>query len=141
GLQPAGLAARDSLRLEAAMPLYGQEISPAVDPFTVGLGAVVGLRHKAADFVGRSALEGLREAHEAREPGRRVLVGLAGQGRRAARQGDVVMLGEREVGTVTSGLLSPTLGRPVALAVLGGQAAGTGTVLEVDVRGRREPFT
>lgn len=140
-LVPAGLAARDSLRLEAAMPLYGNELSRDVDPFTVGLGGVVGLKRKTADFVGRQALERIREAHLAREPGRRVLVGLAGEGRRAARQGATVLRDGEEVGTVTSGLPSPTLGRPVALALVDPAAAEVGTELEADVRGRREPFT
>ncbi len=141
GLVPAGLAARDSLRLEAALPLYGNELGRDVDPFTAGLGSIVGLRRKTADFVGRTALERIREAHEAGEPGRRVLVGLAGGGRRAARQGAAVLLGEEEVGVVTSGLPSPTLGHPIALAVVDRAAAGLGAELDVDVRGRREAFT
>ncbi|WP_413450336.1 glycine cleavage system aminomethyltransferase GcvT [Georgenia phoenicis] len=141
GLVPAGLAARDSLRLEAALPLYGNELGLDVDPFAVGLGGIVGLRRKTADFVGRAALERIRDAHEAGEQGRRVLVGLAGQGRRAARQGTPVLLGEQEVGVVTSGLPSPTLGHPIALAVVDRAAAEVGTALDADVRGRREPFT
>ena len=141
GLVPAGLAARDSLRLEAAMPLYGHELGLDVDPFTAGLGGVVGLRRKTADFVGRAALERLRAAHEAREPGRRVLVGLAGSGRRAAREGSAVLHDGREVGVVTSGLPSPTLGHPIALAVLDPDVAAVGTAVEADVRGSREPFT
>lgn len=140
-LVPAGLAARDSLRLEAAMPLYGNELSRDVDPFTVGLGGIVGLKRKTADFVGREALERIRAAHLAREPGRRVLVGLVGDGRRAARQGDAVLLDGQEVGRVTSGLPSPTLGRPIALAIVDPAAAEVGTGVEADVRGRREPFT
>src|SRR5690606_39064640 len=140
-LVPAGLAARDSLRLEAAMPLYGNELSRDVDPFTVGLGGIVGLKRKTADFVGREALERIRAAHLAREPGRRVLVGLVGDGRRAARQGDAVLLDGQEVGRVTSGLPSPTLGRPIALAIVDPAAAEVGTAVEADVRGRREPFT
>ncbi|WP_152189956.1 glycine cleavage system aminomethyltransferase GcvT [Georgenia satyanarayanai] len=141
GLVPAGLAARDSLRLEAALPLYGHELGRDVDPFTVGLGGIVGLRRKTADFVGRAALERIRDSHENREPGRRVLVGLAGQGRRAARQGAPVLVGEEEVGVVTSGLPSPTLGHPIALAVVDRGVAEVGTALAVDVRGRREAFT
>ncbi len=141
GLVPAGLAARDSLRLEAAMPLYGNELGLDVDPFTAGLGGVVGLRRKTADFVGRAALERIRAAHEAREPGRRVLVGLAGSGRRAARAGSTVLHEGREVGVVTSGLPSPTLGHPIALAVVDLAVAELGTEVEADVRGSREPFT
>lgn len=141
GIAPAGLAARDSLRLEAAMPLYGNELSREVDPFAVGLGAVVGLRRTTADFVGRAALEEIRQAHLAKAPGRRVIVGLAGSGRRAARAGQTVLRGDREVGTVTSGLPSPSLGHPIALAVVDAGAAEIGAEVEVDVRGRREPFT
>ncbi|WP_324651860.1 glycine cleavage system aminomethyltransferase GcvT [Georgenia sp. H159] len=141
GLEPAGLAARDSLRLEAAMPLYGNELTREVDPFTVGFGGVVGLRRKTADFVGRPALERIREAHVAREPGRRVLVGLAGEGRRAARAGSPVLRDGQEIGVVTSGLPSPTLGHPIALAVVDVAAAEVGTAVEADVRGRSEPLT
>lgn len=123
------------------MPLYGNELSREVDPFAVGLGAVVGLRRTTADFVGRAALEEIREAHLAKAPGRRVIVGLAGSGRRAARAGQAVLRGGQEVGTVTSGLPSPSLGHPIALAVVDAGAAETGAEVEVDVRGRREPFT
>ena len=123
------------------MPLYGNELSREVDPFTVGLGGVLGLTRTTADFVGRAALETIREAHLARAPGRRVIVGLAGDGRRAARAGQAVLRDGEEVGTVTSGLPSPTLGHPIALALVDAAAAEVGARVEVDVRGRREPFT
>ncbi|MDO4242703.1 MAG: glycine cleavage system aminomethyltransferase GcvT [Actinomyces sp.] len=143
-LTPCGLAARDSLRLEAGMPLYGQELTEAITPFDASLGAVVAL--DKPDFVGRAALE--RRARGEGEPGTLRLVALAGRGRRAARAGCPVRDADgRQVGTVTSGLLSPTLGHPVALALLGpsqGEAAPDwteGTELVVDVRGRDYPMT
>ena len=128
GLIPCGLASRDTLRLEAGMPLYGHELSEEISPFEAGLGRVVDLDH---DFVGRDAL-----ARLAAEPPRRRLVGLVGEGRRAARAGARVLRGGDDVGVVTSGVLSPTLGHPIALALLATDAAEPGTGLEVDVRGR-----
>ncbi|RIX30917.1 glycine cleavage system aminomethyltransferase GcvT [Amnibacterium setariae] len=132
GLVPAGLAARDTLRLEAGMPLYGHELTPLTTPQQAGLGRLV-RRDKAADYVGRAAVE----APEAE--GERVLVGLAAEGRRAARAGYPVLAGDREVGVVTSGVLSPTLGHPVAMAYVDRPA--TGEELAVDVRGSRLPVT
>jgi aminomethyltransferase len=135
GLLPCGLAARDSLRLEAGMPLYGNELGPGITPFEAGLGPVVSTK-KADDFVGRSVLEPLKAV----EPTRR-LVGLRAVGRRSARAGyDVVVDGTR-IGTVTSGLPSPTLGYPVALAYVDAAHAAVGTEVQVDLRGRPEPFT
>jgi aminomethyltransferase len=113
GLIPAGLAARDTLRLEAGMPLYGNELGPDVTPFEAGLGRVVKF-DKPGDFVGREALA----ARAAAGPQRR-LVGLTVQSRRVARHGYPVLAdGERQVGTVTSGAPSPTLGVPIAMAYL-----------------------
>ena len=146
GLVPAGLAARDSLRLEAGMPLYGNELDRTTTPHDAGLGRVVALGKTGPDgdpvpFVGREALE----ARAASEP-TRVLVGLAGLGRRAARHGYPVLAGpsgtaaaDQVVGTVTSGAPSPTLGHPIAMAYVHPSAAAVGTELAVDVRGRREP--
>ena len=128
GLIPCGLASRDTLRLEAGMPLYGHELSEEISPFEAGLGRVVDLDH---DFVGRDAL-----ARLAAEPPRRRLVGLVGEGRRAARAGARVLRGGDDVGVVTSGVLSPTLGHPIALALLATDAAEPRTGLAVDVRGR-----
>src|SRR5699024_1125814 len=100
GLLPCGLAARDSLRLEAGMPLYGHELTEEVTPAAAGLGRLVHFDH---EFVGREAL-----ADRAGET--TALVALVGTGRRAARAGDVVYHGATRVGEVTSGTLSPTLG-------------------------------
>ena len=144
GLVPAGLAARDSLRLEAGMPLYGNEIDRTTTPFEAGLGRIVRLDKTdddgaPLDFVGRAALEGRKGAQPAR-----VLVGLQGLGRRAARSGYPVLAstqpGAVEVGAVTSGAPSPTLGYPIALAYVTPEVSAEGTELGVDVRGRAEPF-
>ncbi|NAZ86230.1 glycine cleavage T C-terminal barrel domain-containing protein, partial [Kineococcus indalonis] len=129
---PCGLACRDTLRLEAGMPLYGHELTRDVDPYTAGLGRVVKL-DKPEGFTGRAALERLAQ----RTP-ERALVGLRGSGRRAGREGYPVLHEGRAVGTVTSGALSPTLGHPVAMAYVEADLARVGTALAVDVRGRAE---
>ncbi|AEI10621.1 glycine cleavage system aminomethyltransferase GcvT [Cellulomonas gilvus] len=139
GLVPAGLSARDSLRLEAGMPLYGNELDRTTTPHDAGLGRVVRLDKVDRDgmplpFVGRDALEARAHATPAR-----TLVGLQGLTRRAARHGyDVVTTGGTVVGTVTSGAPSPTLGHPVAMAYVTPEVAAEGTDLAVDVRGRHE---
>jgi len=133
GLVPCGLACRDTLRLEAGMPLYGQELSRDVTPYDAGLGRVVRL-DKDGDFVGRGAL-----AARSTVRATRTLVGLAGSGRRAPRTGYAVFSGQSPVGTVTSGAPSPTLGHPIGMAYVAPEHADPGTRLEVDVRGSREP--
>ncbi|MBL3700525.1 glycine cleavage system aminomethyltransferase GcvT [Leucobacter luti] len=135
GLIPAGLAARDSLRLEAGMPLYGNELGRDVTPFAAGLGPVVSFK-KDERFIGRDALEALREAGPTR-----VLVGLRGSGRRAGRAGYPVLADGVQIGEVTSGQPSPTLGYPIALASVDPAYAAVGTELAVDLRGKPEPFT
>ncbi len=134
GGSAAGLACRDTLRLEAGMALYGHELTIDINPYEAGLGKLVRLNK---EFVGRDALQSLSEA-----PVKRVLVGLRGEGKRAARADYPVCdaAGEVVVGTVTSGALSPTLGYPIALAYVDAALAAPGTELTVDVRGRREPF-
>jgi aminomethyltransferase len=141
GLIPAGLAARDTLRLEAGMPLYGHELTAGTLPSQAGLGRVVAL-DKPGDFVGRSAIEQGAAADA------RVLVGLAGAGKRAARAGYTLHVhataegaDDSPVGEVTSGALSPTLEHPIALAYVDPQYAEPGTELDVEVRGSRIPFT
>jgi glycine cleavage system T protein (aminomethyltransferase) len=139
GLIPAGLAARDSLRLEAGMPLYGNELSRDLTPFDAGLGWTVKL-DKAGDFVGRAAL-----AERAQQPASRTLVGLIGQTRRVPRHGYQVRWDGAPSGTVTSGGHSPTLGKPIALAYLAADAAaqaqadGAEGKLAIDIRGSAEP--
>lgn len=140
GLVPAGLSARDSLRLEAGMPLYGNELDRTTTPHDAGLGRVVKLDKVDADgrpleFVGRGPLA----ARAGSQPSR-VLVGLQGLTRRAARQGYPVVTGSGiVVGHVTSGAPSPTLGHPVAMAYVTPEVSAVGTELAVDVRGRAEP--
>lgn len=134
GLMPAGLAARDSLRLEAGMPLYGNELGLDGNPYEAGLGPVVSMR-KPEPFVGREALETVRATGPSR-----VLVGLRGSGRRAGRAGYAVHAGSRRIGSITSGQPSPTLGHPIALAYVEPGFAEPGTSVEVDLRGRLEPF-
>ncbi|MEA5661037.1 MAG: glycine cleavage system aminomethyltransferase GcvT [Cutibacterium granulosum] len=135
GVVPCGLACRDTLRLEAGMPLYGHELTTQTFPSQAGLGRVVSFK-KESDFVGRSALKNRDES------GDRVLVGLAGEGRRAARAGYAVKdAAGTEVGIVTSGILSPTLGHPIALAYVEASQAEVGTELNADVRGKPLPMT
>lgn len=133
GLVPAGLAARDTLRLEAGMPLYGHELSLSIVPAQAGLGRVVAAdKH---DYVGKSALESVIAS------GARVLVGLVSEGKRAGRSGYAVYRGDTLVGEVTSGALSPTLGHPIAMAFVSPSASALDTALSIDVRGTRIPAT
>lgn len=140
GLVPCGLAARDSLRLEAGFPLYGNELGIHTNPFEVGLGGIVSFK-KTEKFVSRDALEAAKQAGPSR-----VLVGLRGEGRRAGRSGYTIHApGEdgapgREIGRITSGQPSPTLGYPIALAELDPEFAAIGTALEVDLRGKPVAF-
>jgi aminomethyltransferase len=150
GLRPAGLAARDTLRLEAGMPLYGSELGPDVTPFDAGLGRVVSFG-KPGDFVGRAALEQRAQSAPQRE-----LVGLAGRSRRVPRHGYGVLWDGNRCGTVTSGAPSPTLGLPIAMAYVeagvarqartaspeprpGEPDGGDSGRLAVDIRGSAEP--
>ncbi|TDL32253.1 glycine cleavage system aminomethyltransferase GcvT [Arthrobacter nitrophenolicus] len=137
-LTPAGLASRDSLRLEAGMPLYGNELSLQGDPFAAGLGPVVALS-KEGDFVGKAALAATKEAGAGTTSGRR-LVGLKGLGRRAGRAHYPVLKDGVPVGEVTSGQPSPTLGYPVAMAYVDVKHTAPGTALDIDLRGKAEPF-
>jgi len=138
GLVPAGLACRDSLRVEAGMPLYGNELSRQGNPYAAGLGPVVSLA-KESDFVGREALAALKAAGVGATIGQK-LVGLKGTGRRAARGHYPVLKDGALVGEVTSGQPSPTLGYPVAMAYVDVEFAEPGTVLDVDLRGKPERF-
>ncbi|MFD1214592.1 glycine cleavage system aminomethyltransferase GcvT [Arthrobacter sp. GCM10027362] len=137
-LLPCGLACRDSLRLEAGMPLYGNELSREGNPYAAGLGAVVALS-KEGGFVGRTALEARKAEGAGSTIGRR-LVGLKGLGRRAGRSHYPVLKDGAVVGEVTSGQPSPTLGYPVALAYVDVEHTEAGTLLDIDLRGKAEPF-
>jgi aminomethyltransferase len=137
---PAGLAARDTLRLEAGMPLYGSELGRDVTPYDAGLGRVVRL-DKPGDFVGREALAKTAAEVAAGDGPERALIGLIARSRRVPRHGYPVLSGGAAVGTVTSGAPSPTLGVPVAMAYVtrGVAEPGAGTEFGIDVRGRVEP--
>jgi aminomethyltransferase len=137
GMLPTGLACRDTLRLEAGMPLYGHEMNLDVNPYQAGFGKVVRL-DKPGDFVGKAALTQLSQT-----PPTKVLVGLSGEGKRAARADyEVFVEGSASpIGVVTSGALSPTLGFPVAMAYVGPDFAQIDTPISVDIRGAMTPFT
>ncbi|MEM9186368.1 MAG: glycine cleavage system aminomethyltransferase GcvT [Planctomycetota bacterium] len=126
---PVGLAARDTLRLEAGMPLYGHELTESINPVQAGLSFAVNL--KGREFVGRDALAAAGKDHH--QP---VRIGLQLDGRRPAREGCLVLQGDQEVGTVTSGTFSPTFDRPLAMAYVKPSAAATGEHLAVDIRGK-----
>lgn len=134
GLIPAGLACRDTLRLEAGMPLYGHELSRETTPFEANLGRVVSF-DKPDGFVGDAALAVRRD-----EGPRSTLVGLVATGRRSPRAGYTVVdpVAGDEIGIVTSGSPSPTLGRPIAMAYVRPELAVTGTKVQVVVRGSHE---
>jgi len=130
---PVGLGARDTLRLEAGMPLYGNELDRTTNPFEANLGRVVKL-DKSGDFIGRAALERVAATGPARR-----LVGLVMEGRGIARHGYPVHAEERRTGVVTSGTQSPTLGSPIAMAYVAPGDAEPGTILEVEIRDQRVP--
>lgn len=131
GLLPAGLGARDTLRLEAGLVLYGHEIDQSVTPFEAGLDWVVKLDQD--DFIGREALVQQRERGVERR-----LAGLELRGRRIARSRDVVRAGGEVIGRVTSGTWSPTLERPIGMALLDAAWTEPGSCVETEVRGRWE---
>jgi aminomethyltransferase len=133
GLRPCGLGARDTLRLEAGMPLYGNELDRQTNPYEAGLGRVVKLV-KPGGFVGREALERV-----ARDGVAKRLVGLTMTGRGIARHGYPIMRGERPTGRVTSGSHSPTLGRAIAMAYVAPDDGEPGTILDVEIRDRAVP--
>ncbi|WP_416958555.1 glycine cleavage system aminomethyltransferase GcvT [Streptomyces sp. Agncl-13] len=138
GLIPCGLSCRDTLRLEAGMPLYGHELSTELTPFDAGLGRVVKFE-KDGDFVGRTALEAAAERAASQPP--RVLVGLVAEGRRVPRAGYPVVADGQVIGEVTSGAPSPTLGRPIAMAYVDAAHSAPGTAgVGVDIRGSHEPY-
>jgi aminomethyltransferase len=128
-LKPAGLGARDSLRLEAAMPLYGHELTEDWDSLTAGQAWCVDLEK---DFIGADAMRRLKAAGL-----QRTVVGLELEGRRTARQGFDVYADGRAIGKVTSGCLSPTLGKSIAMALIHTDSAAEGRALEVDFGGKR----
>jgi aminomethyltransferase len=129
GLVPTGLGARDTLRLEAAMPLYGHELSETINPFEAGLGFACHL--VGYDFPGRDALLKIQKS-----PLGRMRVGLELAGQRVARQGYAILRAGRRIGEVTSGTFSPTLQHPIAMGYVEPDCVRPGTELEIDLRGR-----
>jgi aminomethyltransferase len=128
----AGLGARDTLRLEAGMPLYGHELNEEIDPFQAGLAFAVNLENRS--FPGRDVLVTLRD-----DANRPVRAGWILTGKRVPREGYVVLSGGKRAGNVTSGTFSPTLERPIAMGYVPKHLAQVGTQVEIDVRGHHEP--
>jgi aminomethyltransferase len=124
-----GLAARDTLRLEAGMPLYGHELSEQINPVQAGLDFAVNLRGR--EFIGREAIIAAQRNEQLP-----VRVGLQLEGKRPAREGAVILQGDRPVGAVTSGTFSPTFQRPIAMGYVKPTASAPGSPLAVDIRGQ-----
>ena len=133
GLLPCGLGCRDTLRLEAAMPLYGHELSESIDPISAGLSFAV--KPQAKDFIGKVALSSKPQ------PPAKQRVGLVLEGRRIAREGAQVLAGQVAIGEVTSGTFSPTLEKPIAMAYVSREAAILDATVDVDIRGQSERAT
>ena len=134
-VKPIGLGARDSLRLEAGLPLYGHDLSPETSPVEAGLNFAINKRRKGeGGFLGAEAVLALL----ANGPPRK-WIGLTLEGRQAAREGAQVFTGDEHVGVLTSGGFSPSLERPIAAAYVTAAHAAPGTRLEIDVRGKRLP--
>ena len=137
GASPCGLASRDTLRLEAGMPLYGHELDLATNPFEANLGRAVML-DRESEFVGKEALLEISRKSVAK-----VLVGLAGEGKRAARADYQIFADENStevIGSITSGALSPTLGYPIAMAFVKPEFSELGSAVSVDIRGTKLPM-
>ena len=129
GIQPCGLGSRDTLRLEAGMPLYGNELDRNVNPYEANLGRVV--KVDKGEFVGRAALAAVQQTGP-----RRKLVGMVMRDNAIARHGYPIRIGGQQVGVVTSGTASPTLGERIAMGFVPAEVAGVGGELEVVVRDR-----
>lgn len=128
GITPAGLGARDTLRLEAGLPLHGHELGPSINPLEAGLGWVVAWNKP--EFCGRQALMDIRESGLTRK-----LVGLASEGRRPPRDGSLILVDGDEVGSVTSGNFSPVLGHGIAMGFVSADVSNEECA--IDVRGTR----
>lgn len=128
---PCGLGARDTLRLEAAMPLYGHELNESIDPLQAGLAWAV--KFDKGDFIGRAALYKLKDQSRPQR------VGLEIEGRKAAREGCPILKDGKNVGTVTSGSFAPTLEKSIAMAYVAPECAAPGTPLNIDIRGAVSP--
>jgi len=132
-VKPIGLGARDSLRLEAALPLYGHDLTPDIDPISAGLAFAISKRRRAeGGFLGAERVLSLLAEGTAT-----TRVGLVLEGRQAAREGASIWSGGERIGQVTSGGFSPSLQRPIAMATIAQAYAAEGTALDVEVRGKR----
>jgi aminomethyltransferase len=131
GGKPWGLGARDTLRLEAAMPLYGHELNEDIDPFQAGVGWAV--KMDKGDFRGKDPL-----ARRQKDASLRRRVGLELKGKRIAREGAVIKANGKPIGLVTSGTHSPTFARPIAMGYVDPAYQAVGTSLVIDIRGNDE---
>ncbi len=132
-VKPIGLGARDSLRLEAGLPLYGHDLDPGTNPIEAGLAFAISKRRKLeGGFPGAAVI--IDQLHNGAA---RKRVGLAVDGKLPAREGAPVFAGDRAVGTVTSGGFAPSLGAPIAMAYVATDCATDDTPLEIEVRGKR----
>ena len=134
GGRAVGLAARDTLRLEAGMPLYGHELSESINPIEAGLDFAINMHNR--EFVGKQALTEYRQNSQ-----QRVRVGLQLDGRRVAREGCKLLHGQDVIGVVTSGTFSPSFERPIAMGYVKDTSSAPGTQLTVDIRGKEHPAT
>ncbi len=132
GTTAVGLAARDTLRLEAAMPLYGHELTDQIDPVEAGLGFAMNLKNRT--FVGCDAIR-----QKQTDDNRPVRIGLQLDGRRVPRTGQAIVQENRPVGAVTSGTFSPTFERPIAMGYVHSNASSVGQELTIDIRGTQHP--
>jgi aminomethyltransferase len=132
GVRPIGLGARDTLRLEAGMPLYGHEIDATHNPIEAGLGFGVSFHPEKGDWIGRDALERVKE-----NPTRH-LVGITSEGPRVPRQGYALYDGDKELGHVCSGSPSPTLGTNIGTAYVPMDAGAAGGSVALDIKGKRQ---
>lgn len=132
GIKPTGIGCRDTLRLEAGMPLYGHELSETINPFQADLGFACHLT--GYDFPGRDALLKIQS-----QPLETIRVGIDIEGRRPARENSDIFVGDQKIGIVSSGSFSPTLGRPIAMGYVPPSFAEPGTELSIDIRGTRCP--
>ncbi len=134
GGRAVGLAARDTLRLEAGMPLYGHELLESINPVEAQLDFAINLRDR--EFVGKEAIQKFQtDSHQ------RVRVGLQLEGRRVPREDCPLLHSDEQVGTVTSGTFSPSFGHPIAMGYVKPTTSALGTTLDVDIRGKLHPAT
>jgi aminomethyltransferase len=136
-ISPAGLGARDTLRMESAMPLYGHELNEQLNPLEAGLGFAVNFQDQAGndrDFIGCQAIRQTKT-----DGVQRTRIGIQLEGKRAAREGYAIYCDGHAIGEVTSGSFSPTLQHPIAMGYVNQLDLPLGSALEIDVRGKMLP--